>query len=232
MADAHKHSSESMEHHTPPEIVEASRKVLGAIDLDPASCTLANTIVRAAKIFTREDNGLGRSWWGNVFLNPPGGLCDGLGRRVVRASKKHNRKRCEESGSCGLPPGHTHEDVDSSALVWWKKLVREWKDGDVESAIFVGFNFEIVQTTTRWSLEEVTGWSVVDTPVVWLGDRVKYLRPDVDDHGEEVHEVGAAPPGGSFLAYLPPRDPRQVPGDVRLRGAFAELGRATKGLRW
>lgn len=68
-----KHSSKSVEHYSPPFIVEAARSVLGRIDLDPASCELANQTVRAERIFTREDDGLARQWFGRVFLNPPGG---------------------------------------------------------------------------------------------------------------------------------------------------------------
>lgn len=70
-----RHLSISVEHYTPAWIVEAAREVLGgAIDLDPASCELANRTVRAVRIFTRQDDGLERDWNAErVFLNPPGG---------------------------------------------------------------------------------------------------------------------------------------------------------------
>jgi hypothetical protein len=63
--DNPRHSSETFEHGTPPEVVDAARVVLGgAIDLDPASCEKANGYVRAVEFMTREDNGFFPSWWG------------------------------------------------------------------------------------------------------------------------------------------------------------------------
>jgi ParB family chromosome partitioning protein len=59
------------EWYTPPEYVEAAIKVLGIIDLDPASSTIANKIIKAKKFYTNEDDGLQQKWEGNIFLNPP-----------------------------------------------------------------------------------------------------------------------------------------------------------------
>lgn len=72
-----RHSSKSNEHYTPPRIVDPARLTLGDIDLDPASCPLANVTVRAQTIYTREDSGLSKPWCGRIFLNPPGGKENG-----------------------------------------------------------------------------------------------------------------------------------------------------------
>jgi ParB family chromosome partitioning protein len=76
------------ERYSPPWLVEAAREVMGAVDIDPASCPLANTTVGASRYYTRESNGLKQRWYGRVFLNPPYGYgiklwLEKLGREVA-----------------------------------------------------------------------------------------------------------------------------------------------------
>lgn len=59
------------EWYTPGAILEPARLVMGCIDLDPASSDIANRLVGAQKYYTKEDDGLGQPWFGNVWLNPP-----------------------------------------------------------------------------------------------------------------------------------------------------------------
>ena len=60
-----------VEWYTPSEYVEASRKVMGGIGLDPASCEFSQRIIQASAFYTKDDNGLEQKWSGTVFLNPP-----------------------------------------------------------------------------------------------------------------------------------------------------------------
>lgn len=66
-------AEKSSEWYTRPKYIEAARRVMGSIDLDPASDKEANAVVKAQKIYTKEDNGLLQPWYGHVWLNPPFG---------------------------------------------------------------------------------------------------------------------------------------------------------------
>ena len=102
-------SSESFEWWTPSPYVEAARQVLGAIDLDPASCARANETVKAAGFFDIDADGVTQDWPGRVFMNPPssgavrGGQLRGAGRDVGRGGAvRHRRPRGHgRAGSAG-----------------------------------------------------------------------------------------------------------------------------------
>ena len=61
------------EYYTPGFIVEAARRVMGGIDLDPFSSAAANVLVQAGKFFTKEEDGLSRGWFGRFWMNHPFG---------------------------------------------------------------------------------------------------------------------------------------------------------------
>lgn len=62
----------SVEWYTPPALLRAARAVLGSIELDPASCELANQTVRASRYYDKDSDGLHQAWHAEtVWLNPP-----------------------------------------------------------------------------------------------------------------------------------------------------------------
>jgi hypothetical protein len=59
------------EWYTPKVLLDAVRAVLGVIDLDPASCAMAQRNVQARTYYTKQQDGLHYPWHGKIFLNPP-----------------------------------------------------------------------------------------------------------------------------------------------------------------
>ena len=59
------------EWYTPQQYISLARAVLGDIDTDPASSSLAQETVKAREFFDKDQDGLRRPWYGRVWLNPP-----------------------------------------------------------------------------------------------------------------------------------------------------------------
>lgn len=60
------------EWYTPSKYLESARKVLGGIELDPASSVVAQEAVQAERYFTINDDALKHEWKArSVFMNPP-----------------------------------------------------------------------------------------------------------------------------------------------------------------
>lgn len=57
--------------YTPPKYIALAREVLGAIDLDPASCSAAQAVVQAERYYTEHEDGLIQPWFGRMWINPP-----------------------------------------------------------------------------------------------------------------------------------------------------------------
>jgi DNA N-6-adenine-methyltransferase (Dam) len=65
------------------EHVDMARAVMRGIDLDPASCDIANATVRATLYYSKADDGLTKVWSGNVWLNPPFKLTGPFMRKLI-----------------------------------------------------------------------------------------------------------------------------------------------------
>jgi ParB family chromosome partitioning protein len=97
------HSSKSVEWFTPARYVEAVRSVLGSIELDPASCALANETVRASRFYSLPDDGLRLSWKADaLFCNPPYGRTAGESTAALWANKLRSGYEAGDIGAAIL----------------------------------------------------------------------------------------------------------------------------------
>lgn len=223
-----KHSSESQEHYTPQWVVELCRELMGGIDLDPASSKDANDmIVRAKRYGTVEDSYAGKPWRAeSVFLNPPGGLCDEHGRKVIRSSKATGRESCTVSGECGIPARHSHSGVGSSAVWWWRRLVAERDAGSFEQACFVVFSVELFQTSQLNG-----GVCPMVFPTCVFSKRLNFATIAVGEFGERSVVEGTQPTHANALVYLPPKGAGRRP-TSRFVNLFQKHGYVVRPRSW
>lgn len=110
MEDAeHNHRAQGTgenEWYTPNEYLDAARDVLGDFDLDPATSESAQKLVKAKRIFTREDDGLKQEWHGRVWLNPPYTQPD-----IANFVHKMVEERKAERVTAGIMLTHNYTDT-------------------------------------------------------------------------------------------------------------------------
>jgi phage N-6-adenine-methyltransferase len=141
-------NSGNNEWYTPAEYIEAARKVMGRIDLDPASSDIANQTIRAVTYYTAEDDGLSHHWRGNVWMNPPyaGELIGKFASKLI-----YHVTECDVRQAIILVNNATEttwfqEMIDeATAVVFPRSRVRFWKpDGTLgaplqgQAIIYIG----------------------------------------------------------------------------------------------
>jgi hypothetical protein len=105
----------SVEYYTGAKYIEAARRVLGAIDLDPASCAEANATVGAATFYTKEQDGLSLPWRGRVWLNPP--YCGEAGVFITKLLEEYRAGNVSAAIAL-LSASHTD-------TAWFQPLLRD-----------------------------------------------------------------------------------------------------------
>lgn len=184
------HLSQSAERYTPGYIVAPGRDALGGFDLDPSSCAKANQIIQADKFFTAEDDGLAWLWEGRLIVNPPG-TCKVL-------VGMDGKKEVHEFPGCGtLLPNGKRRSTCSCGYVkrFWEKLVMYVDEGDVEAAIWIGFNCSQLQTLQGCAV------SPLDFLTCFVDHRVKYLDQDLKPLSSPPHNsyvTLVSPPGSKY----------------------------------
>ena len=102
------------EWYTPELYVNLARKVMGGIDLDPASNAYAQKVVKAEQFYTEDDDGLNQAWWGRVWLNPP---------YATPAVQQFTEKLCDEfeDGTVKQAILLTNNSTDTH---WWQAAAK------------------------------------------------------------------------------------------------------------
>ena len=59
------------EWYTPAKYIAMARRVMGQIDLDPASTLAVNEVIKANTFYSKDEDGLSQKWFGKVWMNPP-----------------------------------------------------------------------------------------------------------------------------------------------------------------
>ena len=208
--DNHQHinqTSGNTEWYSPPELVEAARRVMGGIDLDPASSRQANeAIVKATQYHARPffstqgvinglpvrhdmmGGGLAYNWYGRIWLNHPFGT-----------GEKACRPNCKKTG-CIERGWHTGNDIPGNKE-WIKWLVAEYQMGHIAQACCLTYAatsetwFRPLKEFPQCIMDGRTNYLDPATmkPVtgVTKGSCVTYLGTDLDKFVAEFDRFGA-----------------------------------------
>lgn len=161
---------------TPVDYLPYIDALLGDIDFDPCSTHHANAqFLRAKKIYTLADDGLNVQdpWTGVTYLFPPTyGRCS--------FSKERGTWRWSlKAGAAAKAP----------SVVWFQRLLREWKLRNIPEALFFSTNAEMMRVCPDM-------W---DYPVCIPKDRANLI------HGKNLYTL-KAPLFWGYFVYLPRLD--------------------------
>jgi len=155
-------TSGAVEYYTPAPIIEAARRTMGSISLDPACCHAANMTVKATRYFTIADNGLAQNWIADtLWMNHP------FSRQHNAAWIKkliHEYKSERTQQACCITFASTSE-------AWFRPL----------------FNFPQCYLSPRTNYIGTNGRAVRG---VSKGSVVTYLGPNVMHFAREFQELG------------------------------------------
>ena len=186
--------SGNQEYYTDPKIIECARRVLGTIDLDPASNSLANATVNATTFFCKDDDGLSKDWIGNVFMNHPFSKGEKPCKHYAKDGKSHKKGDYNCTKRVCNDPSYRHyrgQHIDvaiPSNLDWIQHLELQNSKGNTRNAINIAF------------AELSSSWGQIMTNGVYCipFERVNYYQWN-KEKSELVKDSGVTK--GSILRY-------------------------------
>lgn len=179
---------------TPVDYLPYIDALFGDIDLDPCTTEEANKqFLRARNFYVKEDDGLNIEipWTGKVYLFPPTYGCCSWSN--IRGTWKW--------GTRGGLQGH------SPTIAWFKRLLKEWKLGNVTEGLMFSINHEVLR-----KMPEL--W---DYPVCIPFDRANLV------HGGRFYKM-QNPVTWGFFVYLPPRS-LEFDASQRFKEIFGHIGK-------
>lgn len=194
------HSSKSNEWYTPPEVVEPVRDFLGEIELDPASCELANLIVKATRYYTEKEDGLIQPWDGKFFSNPPYGT--GTALWPARA--------CEQFLDRIAPEGIMLLNATPDRK-WFRPL---WQ----HPILFMDKRVCFLETYEQWKNRWIEGYVRKNRAMPSLSDLP--LTETIETYADGRLVRGPSPTHGNVLVYFGDRE-------EEFRDAFSKFGHVT-----
>jgi hypothetical protein len=208
------HSSESNEHYTPSEIIEAARSVMGEIDFDPFSSEKANQVVKAEWFLTIEEDAFGalpgsEDLPERVWCNPPGGRFP-AGHPM--SDRFHQIK--------ATPEKFTEQERSRATLsvqaAAWDLIHQLYLDRVFEQVVFLAFSLELLAKRP-----EILGYPICIThresqsEIINGMGRIKFLNEDLEPQSEPTH--------GSVIVYLPERSATDVTWSNRFMQFFSQF---------
>lgn len=169
-------SQNTVEWYTPPWVLDEARKVLGSIDLDPASNETANAWVQATRFYAKADDGFMRPWAGRVWLNPPFDETERWARRLEAA--------------------YVDGDVTAALLLvnsapgynWYERLVDVWPAVQFRKRMAFVRGDGLVN-------KDKGGLAKKSQTIVYFGRDVSLFEAVFAPHGRRLHNPVEAPQG-------------------------------------
>ena len=178
--------SGDVEMYTPPEIIEAARRTMGGIDLDPASSLIANQRVKADYIFTKDNDGLAQQWLGNIWMNHPFSKGEKACRPKQGRKKMCKKKNCIPKYKQGqlITRGHCiTQDIPSNSH-WIDHLLAQYRENNLNQSCNITFG----STSESWYQK------LAVFPQCVLDGRTQYYKPN--------GEIAKGVTKGSVVTYL------------------------------
>ena len=147
---------------------------MGGIDLDPASCVLANETVKATTFYTLEDDGMMHDWYGRVLLNPP---YSGTGY-----APNHSRGLFKREFIAKLEHHYLAGDVEQAILICPLNYSSKWGEPIRQSAAAL-CQFVKPRLVKFYSISNGDQVTIIPSQAVYFGQHIDRFYEEFKEFG-------------------------------------------------